>query len=337
LTVLVTGGAGYVGSHVAAELLSSGYDVIIADNFSNSSRGVPTDIGLAAGKNVECREADMTDFAALEKIFADKSIDGVVHCAGFKAAGESVIKPTEYYRNNIVSTLNLLDVMRARGVSRLIFSSSATVYGDPKTLPLTEAMAAWPCANPYGTTKLVIEKLIEDAAAADRSLSAVLLRYFNPVGSHRSGIIGEAPNGVPNNLMPHITRVALGRAEYLSVYGNDYDTRDGTCVRDYIHVADLARGHVAALRYCAERAGVEAVNLGRGSGYSVLELISAFERVNGVKIPYVAAGRRAGDVAAMYADVEKARRLFGWRAELSVDDMCRDAWNYAKLSATRRT
>jgi UDP-glucose 4-epimerase len=276
----------------------------------------------------------MTDIAALDGVFSKGHIDGVIHCAGFKATGESVILPTAYYRNNIVSTLNLLDVMRARGVRHLIFSSSATVYGDPETLPLTETMAAWPCANPYGTTKLVNEKLIEDAAAADDSLSAVLLRYFNPVGAHRSGLIGEAPSGVPNNLMPYITQVALGRLERLSVYGDDYPTRDGTCIRDYIHVTDLARGHVAALRYCVGRAGVETVNLGRGEGCSVLELLSAFERVTGVRIPRVIAGRRAGDVAELRADVGKAYALLGWRAELSLDDMCRDAWSYAKASVS---
>jgi UDP-glucose 4-epimerase len=335
LTILVTGGAGYVGSHVSAELLSSGYDVIIADNFSNSARGVPRAVGRAAGQDAECRELDLTDLGAVEKLFAGDHIDGVIHCAGFKAAGESVTKPTAYYRNNIVSTLNLLDVMRARKVRRLIFSSSATVYGDPKKLPLTETMAAWPCANPYGTTKLVIERLIEDAATADMSLSAVLLRYFNPVGAHRSGFIGESPNGVPNNLMPYITQVALGRLDRLSVYGNDYPTRDGSCIRDYIHVTDLARGHVAALAYCMERTGVEAINLGRGQGYSVFEMLSAFERVNGVRIPYVVTDRRAGDVAELCADVEKAYRLLGWRAEQSVDDMCRDAWNFAKAAAAQ--
>jgi UDP-glucose 4-epimerase len=327
MTILVTGGAGYVGSHVAAELLAAGYGVIIADNYSNSSRDVPRVVARAAGGNLSDVEVDLTDQEALDGVFKSRRIDAVIHCAGSKAVGESVEEPVMYYRNNIVCTLNLLDAMRANGTRHLIFSSSATVYGAPASLPLTEDMAAWPCTNPYGTTKLVIEKLIEDAAAA-YPLSAVLLRYFNPAGAHRSGLLGESPGGIPNNLMPYITGVAAGTLDRLTVYGGDYPTRDGTGVRDYIHVTDLALGHLAALEYCLGHTGVEAFNLGRGAGCSVLELISAFERVNGVKIPYTVAQRRSGDVAESYAGVEKAARELGWSARLSIDDMCRDTWNY---------
>ncbi|MDR1299961.1 MAG: UDP-glucose 4-epimerase GalE [Oscillospiraceae bacterium] len=327
MTILVTGGAGYVGSHVAAELLAAGYSVIIADNYSNSSRDVPSAVARAAGSDVIGIEVDLTNQNALNDVFKNRQIDAVIHCAGSKAVGESVEKPVMYYRNNIAGTLNLLDAMKSNGTGRLIFSSSATVYGTPRSLPLTEDMAAWPCTNPYGTTKLVIEKLIEDAAAA-YPLSAVLLRYFNPAGAHRSGLLGESPSGIPNNLMPYITGVAVGKLERLTVYGGDWPTRDGTGVRDYIHVTDLALGHLAALEYCFGHTGVESFNLGRGCGCSVLELISAFERVNGVKIPYTVARRRDGDVAESYAGVEKAARELGWSARLSIDDMCRDTWKY---------
>ncbi|MDR1217012.1 MAG: UDP-glucose 4-epimerase GalE [Oscillospiraceae bacterium] len=333
MTVLVTGGAGYVGSHVAVELLAAGHGVVVADNFSNSSRGVIDAIGRAAGRDALCVRADMTDINALDGIFADHNIGGVIHCAGLKAVGESAENPLMYYRVNVAGALNLLEAMRAHGVKNLIFSSSATVYGDLSSLPLTEAMASWPCANPYGTTKLVVEKLIEDAAAADGGMSAVCLRYFNPVGAHPSALLGESPNGVPNNLMPYIVQVAAGRREYLTVFGGDYPTRDGTGVRDYIHVSDLARGHIAALSYCMEHKGAEAFNLGSGAGYSVLELVAAFERANGVKIPFVISNRRAGDVAQYWACAEKAKKELGWTAELSLDDMCRDAWRYAVSAA----
>ncbi|MDR2615542.1 MAG: UDP-glucose 4-epimerase GalE, partial [Oscillospiraceae bacterium] len=328
MTVLVTGGAGYVGSHVSAELASAGYEVVVADNYSNSSRDVTDAIRRISGGSVAARELDLTDIKATERVFADFDVVGVVHCAGYKAVGESAAKPLMYYRNNIQGAINLLETMRARKIRNLIFSSSATVYGDPAALPLTEDMVSWPCTSPYGTTKLVVEKIIEDEARANSEFSAVSLRYFNPVGAHSSGLIGEAPNGVPNNLMPYIARVASGELERLTVFGDDYPTRDGTGVRDYIHVVDLARGHLAALRYCMGRRGCEAINLGTGEGHSVLELVSAFERVNGVKIPYTVAGRRAGDIAASYAGVEKAKRELGWEASLSLEDMCRDAWNY---------
>jgi UDP-glucose 4-epimerase len=308
--------------------MAAGHGVVIADNYANSSRDVPQAVERAAGGGrLESVEADLTDMAQTLGVFEGRGIDGVVHCAGSKAVGESVTAPADYYRNNILGTVNLIDAMVASGVRNLIFSSSATVYGEPKALPLTEEMASWPCASPYGTTKLVIEKLIEDAAAA-YGISAVSLRYFNPVGAHPSGLIGESPNGIPNNLMPYITQVASGRLERLTVFGGDYPTRDGTGVRDYIHVCDLARGHIAALEYCLGNKGAHAFNLGTGAGCSVLELIDAFESATGVKIPRVISKRRAGDVAEVYAGVDKARDILGWQAELSIPAMCRDAWNY---------
>lgn len=333
MNILLTGGAGYIGCHTAVELIALGYNVVIADNFSNSSSAVIRGIEQITSKRAVAYNADLTNRDDLERIFVENKIDCVIHFAGYKAVGESVQFPLKYYRNNLDCTLTLLETMGCHGVTNLIFSSSATVYGDPKTLPITEEMVTWPCASPYGSTKLMIERIIADVSAADSHFSAVLLRYFNPVGAHKSGLIGEMPNGVPNNLMPYISQVAVGQRERLSVFGGDYPTKDGTCVRDYIHVVDLARGHADAVKYCVAHKGVEAMNLGTGVGRSVLEVIAAFEEANGVKIPYVVTGRREGDVPACYADATKAYQLMGWKAELSLLDMCRDTYRWQRHCA----
>ena len=323
MTVLLTGGAGYIGSHTAVELLNAGHDVVIADNYANSSPIVAQRITQITGKPVKCYEADAADPAALERVFQENAIDSVIHFAGLKAVGESVRLPLDYYRNNLDSTLALLAAMEAHGVRQLIFSSSATVYGRHAALPETG-----PCTNPYGWTKLFIEQIIRDYAAAHPDFSVVLLRYFNPVGAHESGLMGEDPRDIPNNLMPYIARVAVGTLPYLNVFGNDYPTPDGTGVRDYIHVTDLATGHMAALDYAASHTGVEVFNLGTGTGYSVLDMVHAFSRACGRDIPYRIAPRRSGDIAACYADVTKAKEILGWRAKLDIDDMCRSAWNW---------
>ena len=328
MTVLLTGGAGYIGSHTAVELLSVGHDVIIADNYANSSPIVAQRITQITGKPVKCYEADAADPAALERIFQENAIDSVIHFAGLKAVGESVRLPLDYYRNNLDSTLALLAAMEAHGVRQLIFSSSATVYGRHAALPYREDAETGPCTNPYGWTKLFIEQIIRDYAAAHPDFSVVLLRYFNPVGAHESGLMGEDPRDIPNNLMPYIARVAVGTLPYLNVFGNDYPTPDGTGVRDYIHVTDLATGHMAALDYAASHTGVEVFNLGTGTGYSVLDMVHAFSRACGRDIPYRIAPRRSGDIAACYADVTKAKKILGWRAKLDIDDMCRSAWNW---------
>ena len=328
MTVLLTGGAGYIGSHTAVELLSAGHDVIIADNYANSSSIVAQRITQITGKPVKCYEADAADPAALERIFQENAIDSVIHFAGLKAVGESVRLPLDYYRNNLDSTLALLAAMEAHGVRQLIFSSSATVYGRHAALPYREDAETGPCTNPYGWTKLFIEQIIRDYAAAHPDFSVVLLRYFNPVGAHESGLMGEDPRDIPNNLMPYIARVAVGTLPYLNVFGNDYPTPDGTGVRDYIHVTDLATGHMAALDYAAAHTGVEVFNLGTGTGYSVLDMVHAFSRACGRDIPYRIAPRRSGDIAACYADVTKAKEILGWRAKLDIDDMCRSAWNW---------
>ena len=328
MTVLLTGGAGYIGSHTAVELLSAGHDVIIADNYANSSPIVAQRITQITGKPVKCYEADAADPAALERIFQENAIDSVIHFAGLKAVGESVRLPLDYYRNNLDSTLALLAAMEAHGVRQLIFSSSATVYGRHAALPYREDAETGPCTNPYGWTKLFIEQILRDYAAAHPDFSAVLLRYFNPVGAHESGLMGEDPRDIPNNLMPYIARVAVGTLPYLNVFGNDYPTPDGTGVRDYIHVTDLATGHMAALDYAASHTGVEVFNLGTGTGYSVLDMVHAFSRACGRDIPYRIAPRRSGDIAACYADVTKAKEILGWRAKLDIDDMCRSAWNW---------
>ena len=328
MTVLLTGGAGYIGSHSAVELLAAGHEAVIADDLSNASEKAVARVEQISGKSVRFYRIDINDRSALRRVFAENRIDAVMHFAGFKAVGESVREPLKYYRNNLGSTLSLLQCMDEAGCRRIIFSSSATVYGTPKALPLTEDSPVGPCSNPYGWTKLMIEQILRDWVATDPETSVVLLRYFNPVGAHPSGLIGEAPNGIPNNLMPYISQVAVGRRERLSVFGNDYPTPDGTGVRDYIHVVDLARGHVAALGWAAAHRGTEVFNLGTGRGSSVLQLVAAFERAAGVPIPYVIASRREGDVPECWADPGKAERLLGWRAELGLDEMCRDSWNW---------
>ncbi len=328
MTVLLTGGAGYIGSHTAVELLNAGHDVVIADNYANSNPIVARRITQITGKPVKCYEADVADPAALERLFQENAIDSVIHFAGLKAVGESVRMPLDYYRNNLDSTLALLAAMEAHGVRQLIFSSSATVYGKHAALPYREDAETGPCTNPYGWTKLFIEQILRDYAAAHPDFSAVLLRYFNPVGAHESGLMGEDPRDIPNNLMPYIARVAVGTLPYLNVFGNDYPTPDGTGVRDYIHVTDLATGHMAALGYAASHTGVEVFNLGTGTGYSVLDVVHAFSRACGKDIPYRIAPRRSGDIAACYADVTKAKEVLGWSARLDIDDMCRSAWNW---------
>ncbi len=327
-TVLLTGGTGFIGSHAAVELLNAGEDVILADDLSNSEAGVVDRIAKITGKSPRFYQTDMADRAAAERIFAENPIDAVIHFAGFKAVGESVRKPLMYYRNNLDTTLTLLETMREHGVKRIIFSSSATVYGMSEAVPFTEKAPVGGCTNPYGWTKYMIEQILRDVAAADPEMSVVLLRYFNPIGAHESGLIGEKPNGIPNNLMPYIMQVAAGILPQLSVFGDDYPTPDGTGVRDYIHVVDLAKGHAAALHYAMEHTGAEAVNLGTGKGYSVLELVQAFEKVNGVRVPYVIAPRRPGDLATCYAETEKAKTLLGWQAERNIEDMCRDGWRW---------
>ena len=328
MTVLLTGGAGYIGSHTAVELLNAGHNVVIADNYANSNPIVAQRITQITGKPVKCYEADAADPAALERVFQENAIDSVIHFAGLKAVGESVRLPLDYYRNNLDSTLALLAAMETHGVRQLIFSSSATVYGKHAALPYREDAETGPCTNPYGWTKLFIEQILRDYAAAHPDFSVVLLRYFNPVGAHESGLMGEDPRDIPNNLMPYIARVAVGTLPYLNVFGNDYPTPDGTGVRDYIHVTDLATGHMAALDYAAAHTGVEVFNLGTGTGYSVLDMVHAFSRACGKDIPYRIAPRRSGDIAACYADVTKAREVLGWSARLGIDDMCRSAWNW---------
>ena len=328
MTVLLTGGAGYIGSHTAVELLNAGHDVVIADNYANSNPIVARRITQITAKPVKFYEAYVADPAALERLFQENAIDSVIHFAGLKAVGESVRLPLDYYRNNLDSTLALLAAMEAHGVRQLIFSSSATVYGKHAALPYREDAETGPCTNPYGWTKLFIEQILRDYAAAHPDFSAVLLRYFNPVGAHESGLMGEDPRDIPNNLMPYIARVAVGTLPYLNVFGNDYPTPDGTGVRDYIHVTDLATGHMAALGYAASHTGVEVFNLGTGTGYSVLDMVHAFSRACGKDIPYRIAPRRSGDIAACYADVTKAKEVLGWSARLDIDDMCRSAWNW---------
>ena len=328
MAILLTGGAGYIGSHTAAACAAAGYDVVIADDFSNSSPDVPRRLEEITGRKMAVCRVDAADREAMRAVFAAHSIDAVIHFAGFKAGGESVRKPVKYYRNNLDTTLTLLEVMAEFGCRRLVFSSSATVYGGESPSPLTEDMPVGQCTNPYGRTKYFIEELLRDAAAAESELSVVLLRYFNPIGAHESGRIGERPNGVPNNLMPYVTQVAAGIREKLSVFGGDYPTPDGTCIRDYVHVMDLAEGHAAALAYAQEHTGAEVFNLGTGRGTSVLELINAFQQATGVTVPYVMAGRRAGDAAVCYAGTEKAAQVLHWRARRSLEDMCRDAWRW---------
>jgi len=333
---LITGGTGYIGSHIAAELLGAGHDTVLADNFCNSTPGVAKRVEKITGKPVVLSECDVSDSGSLSEIFSRHKIDGVIHCAGYKAVGESVANPLIYYRNNLLCTIALLETMREFGTRSLVFSSSATVYGTPKKLPLSEDAPLGECTNPYGQTKAMSERIITDFCAANPDFSAVLLRYFNPVGAHKSGLIGEKPSGIPNNLMPFITQTAKGIRSELSVFGDDYSTKDGTGVRDYIHVADLAKGHLAAIGYAGKNSGVETFNLGTGRGFSVLEMINNFENVNGLKIPYKISPRRPGDIAECYADVTKAKEILHWEAELGIEDMCRDAWNW-ELNSPRKT
>ena len=328
MNVLVTGGAGYIGSHTCVELLQSGHSVVVVDNLCNSSSKSLERVKEITGKDLVFYEGDVRDEALLENIFASHPIDCVIHFAGLKAVGESVAQPWRYYDNNLNSTLVLTKVMEKAGVKKLIFSSSATVYTADNEMPLRETSRTGNCTNPYGWTKYMTEQILSGMAFADKDWSIVLLRYFNPIGAHESGRIGEDPRGVPNNLMPYISQVAVGRRESLSVFGNDYDTHDGTGVRDYIHVVDLARGHVAAVAYSAAHSGCEVFNLGTGMGYSVLDMVKAFEAANGVAVPYQIAPRRPGDIATCYASPDKSRAVLGWQAEKSLEDMCRDTWRW---------
>jgi len=327
MSILVTGGAGYIGSHTSVELLKAGYEIIIADNFSNSKPEVLKRIKELSDRELKFYEVDVLDREGLEKVFAENSIEAVIHFAGLKAVGESVAKPLKYYHNNITGTLVLCELMEKYDVKNMVFSSSATVYGMNNVSPLTEDMPL-STTNPYGSTKLMVENILKDVEFADKSWSIALLRYFNPIGAHESGRIGEDPNGIPNNLMPYITQVAVGKREKLSVFGSDYDTEDGTGVRDYIHVVDLAIGHLKALEKILGSKGVKIYNLGTGTGYSVLDVVKAFEEATGVKIPYALTERRPGDISTCYADPSKAFRELSWKASRNLTDMCRDSWRW---------
>ncbi len=329
MNVLVTGGAGYIGSHTCVELLQNGYGVVVMDNYCNSSPEVISRVEKITDKKFPVYRCDMLDYDSFEKIFQENKIDAVIHFAGLKAVGESVEKPLEYYHNNLTGTLNLLRLMRKYGVKRLVFSSSATVYGMHNKAPFTEDMPL-STTNPYGTTKLMIEQILKDVCHADKDMKVALLRYFNPIGAHRSGLIGENPNGIPNNLMPYIMKVAIGKLPELHIFGDDYPTHDGTGVRDYIHVCDLAAGHIKALEHIDELDGARAFNLGTGKGSSVLDVVHAFERVSGVKIPYKIESRRSGDIATCYADCTRAEKELGWKAKYNLDDMCHDNWIFIK-------
>jgi len=329
MSILVTGGAGYIGSHTAVELLEAGEDIVIVDNFINSKPEVLEKIKEITKKDFKFYELDILNRENLENIFKENDIEVVIHFAGLKAVGESVQKPVEYYHNNITGTLVLLDLMRKYNCKKIVFSSSATVYGAPKTVPIKENFPL-STTNPYGSTKLMIEQILKDVCGADKDFSAIILRYFNPIGAHKSGLIGDNPNGIPNNLMPYITKVAVGELDHLNVFGNDYQTKDGTGVRDYIHVVDLSIGHVKALKKARNSKGAIPYNLGTGNGYSVLEIVKAFEKANNIEVKYQIAPRRAGDIAECYADPTKAKEELNWVAEKSLDDMCKDAWNYIK-------
>ena len=327
MSILVTGGTGFIGSHTTVELINAGYDVVIIDNLVNSCREVINRIEKITGKRPAFYENDLLDKAAVEKIFNENEIEAVVHFAGLKAVGESVAIPLTYYHNNLTGTLILCEVMKEHGCKKIVFSSSATVYGDPHKVPITEDFPL-STTNPYGSTKLMIERILSDVFVSDTDWSIMLLRYFNPIGAPKSGLIGETPNGIPNNLVPYIAQVATGRREFLRVWGNDYNTVDGTGVRDYIHVVDLALGHIKAVDYVMKNKGVEAVNLGTGHGYSVLQVKDAFAKACGKEIPYKIMARRPGDIAACYADTTKAKKLLGWSAQYGIDEMCRDSWNF---------
>ncbi|MGM9541597.1 MAG: UDP-glucose 4-epimerase GalE [Candidatus Limivicinus sp.] len=326
MNVLVTGGAGYIGSHTCVELLERGYGVIVADNLVNSSAKSLERVQQITGKSLDFYEIDVRDRAALDRIFEKHDINCAIHFAGLKAVGESVSMPLEYYDNNLNSTITLCRAMKDHGVKNIVFSSSATVYSGDNEMPLRESSHTGMCTNPYGWTKYMSEQILRDTAFADEEWSIALLRYFNPIGAHSSGLIGEDPRGIPNNLMPFISQVAVGRRDHLNVFGNDYDTHDGTGVRDYIHVVDLARGHVCAIEYMQKHKGENVFNLGTGMGYSVLDMVKAFERVTGIKIPYEIVARRPGDLATVYSCPDKSAELLGWKAQYNLDDMCRDTW-----------
>lgn len=329
MTILVTGGAGYIGSHTCVKLLEEGYDVVVVDNLVNSNEKAVERIKELVGKDFPFYCFDVCDGNALEKVFQNHQIDCIIHFAGLKAVGESVSKPLEYYSNNLISTLTLCSVMKRHNVKQFIFSSSATVYKPGSPMPVDET-AELGCTNPYGWTKYMCEQILRDVVHANPDWSVVLLRYFNPIGAHESGLIGEDPSGIPNNLVPYITQTALGRLEKLRVFGNDYDTKDGTGVRDYIHVQDLAQGHVDAVNYATKHTGCEEINLGTGIGYSVLDIVNAFEKVNDVVVPYEITSRRPGDVATVYADAGKAKKLLNWEAKKNLEDMCKDSWRWQK-------
>lgn len=332
MAILVTGGAGYIGSHTVVELQNSGYDVIVCDNLSNSSKTSLERVKMITGKDVPFYLADIRDRAAMNKIFEKEQIDSVIHFAGLKAVGESVSKPWEYYDNNITGTLTLIDVMRKHNVKNIIFSSSATVYGVPAFVPITEECPKGQCTNPYGWTKSMLEQILTDMHTSDPSWNVVILRYFNPIGAHKSGLIGEDPSGIPNNLMPYVTQVAVGKRPELGVFGNDYNTHDGTGMRDYIHVVDLAIGHVKALRAIKENVGLEIYNLGTGTGYTVLDVVNNFEEATGVHIPYSIKARRPGDIDVCYACPDKAKEELDWTADYGIKEMCEDSWRWQKMN-----
>ncbi len=331
MRILVTGGAGYIGSHTCVDLLNAGYEIVVVDNLSNSSYEAIKRVELITGKKISFYQADLLDYIALKNIFRGNKIDGVIHFAGLKSVGESTEKPLHYYSNNISGTLHLCEVMEEFEVNKLVFSSSATVYGRQEWIPLTEDLQL-EAANPYGRTKLMIEEILRDLYVSNKNWSIALLRYFNPIGAHKSGLIGEAPNGIPNNLIPYITQVAVGKLPRLQVFGNDYDTHDGTGIRDYIHVMDLASGHIKAMINVMKTTGIDAYNLGTGKGYSVLQIIEAFEKIIGRKIPFEMKGRRAGDIGISYADPAKARKELNWTAQKSLEEMCSDSWNWQSLN-----
>ena len=330
MAILVTGGAGYIGSHTCVELLNAGYEVVVLDNLCNSSEKSLDRVKQITGKDVKFYKGDILDRDILQKLLETEEIESCIHFAGLKAVGESVAKPWEYYSNNISGTLTLVDEMRKHGCKNIIFSSSATVYGDPAMIPITEECPKGTCTNPYGWSKSMLEQILSDMQKADPEWNVILLRYFNPIGAHKSGLIGENPNGIPNNLMPYITQVAVGKLKELGVFGNDYDTPDGTGVRDYIHVVDLAVGHVKAIDKLKENVGLGIYNLGTGVGYSVLDIVKNFEEASGVKIPYVIKERRAGDIATCYSDASKAEKELGWKAQYGIKEMCEDSWRWQK-------
>ena len=330
--ILITGGAGYIGSHTALELLKEGYEVVVYDNLCNSSQESMKRVEELTGKTITFYEGDILNAETLKAMFEKEQVDAVIHCAALKAVGESVRKPLEYYQNNITGTLTLMKVMREVGVKNIVFSSSATVYGNPETMPITEDCPKGQCTNPYGWTKWMLEQILTDLHKADPEWNVVLLRYFNPIGAHESGLMGEDPKGIPNNLLPYIAQVAIGKLECLGVFGDDYDTPDGTGVRDYIHVVDLAIGHVKALKKIQEKSGVSIYNLGTGVGYSVLDVLHAFEKACGKEIPYQIKPRRAGDIATCYCNAEKAKNELGWVAERGIDKMCEDSWRWQTMN-----